>query len=215
MSSSQADRDLVILVADNDAELAIRSMLSRHQALGTRPIKWDTYRHPERDPGCRLQGVEFLRTFTRTHAHAILLFDREGCGSTASREEIEGKLERALEKSGWGGRSAAVVLDPELEIWVWSRSPEVDVVLGWADREPKLWDWLGENGLRGQDEEKPRRPKEAMQGALREVRKPRSPSLYQQLAQRVSLTRCTDPAFKKLREVLQTWFPAGPADSPA
>jgi hypothetical protein len=34
----------------------------------------------------------------------------------------------ALFTSGWENRAAAVVLDPELEIWVWSDSPEVEAV---------------------------------------------------------------------------------------
>lgn len=40
MSSFRPARDLVVLVADNDAELAVQGMLSRHQALRIRPIKW-------------------------------------------------------------------------------------------------------------------------------------------------------------------------------
>lgn len=55
---------------------------------------------------------------------------------------------------------------------------------------------------------KPVRPKEAMEDALRSVRLPRSSALYRQLAQQVSLSRCTDESFLKLRKILQTWFSA-------
>ena len=209
MTVESPPKDLVILVADNDAELAVRQMLSRDSALGIRPVHWDIYRHPERDPGCRLQCAQFLRPFLRTHEHAMVVFDREGCGSPDSRHDLEEEAVELLARNGWTGRCAAIALDPELEIWVWSRSREVDRTLGWAGRRPGLRDWLAENGLWPRGEAKPERPKEALQAALREVRKPRSPSLYQQLAQRVSLTKCSDSAFDTLRSVLREWFPPG------
>ena len=56
-------------------------------------------------------------------------------------------------------------------------------------------------------EVKPARPKEAFEAALREARKPRSASLYQQIAERVSLRRCTDTAFLELKSILNNWFP--------
>ena len=42
--------------------------------------------------------------------------------------------------------------------------------------------------------------------ALRTVRLPRSAALYRQLAQQVSLTRCTDASFLKFKVTLQKWF---------
>ena len=49
---------------------------------------------------------------------------------------------------------------------------------------------------------------EAFEAALREARKPRSASLYQQIAERVSLRRCTDTAFLELKSILNNWFPS-------
>ena len=56
---------------------------------------------------------------------------------------------------------------------------------------------------------KPVRPKEAAEAALRKVRRPRSSNIYRKLAEVVSLQLCTDPAFLKLKSILQNWFPAG------
>lgn len=56
------------------------------------------------------------------------------------------------------------------------------------------------------DGSKPERPKEAMEQALRMVRLPRSSALYRQLAQQVSLARCTDASFLKFKALLQNWF---------
>ena len=55
-------------------------------------------------------------------------------------ENLETEAEQRLSSSGWDDRAVAIVLDPELEIWVWSDSPEVDDVLGWRGRIPRLAD---------------------------------------------------------------------------
>jgi hypothetical protein len=53
---------------------------------------------------------------------------------------------------------------------------------------------------------KPFDPKLAVEQVLRQAGKPRSSAIYEQLARRVSLQRCTDPAFVKFTTVLQKWF---------
>lgn len=106
-----------------------------------------------------------------------------------------------------------IVLDCGLEMWVWSDSPEVDVQLGWAGRQPDLRTWLRQQRLLPPEAGKPERPKEAMKRALYEVRKPWSSALHHALAKKVSLKRCTDGAFLKLRHTLRAWFPTtGPPD---
>lgn len=119
---------------------------------------------------------------------------------------MEAKIEDNLSRTGWKDRSAAIVIDPELEVWVWSDSPVVEKQLKWSSRYPGLRDWLVSKGFLRADATKPSRPKEAVEAVLREVRLPRSSSLYRALAERVSLAKCTDRAFEKLRSTLQRWF---------
>ena len=203
-----ATKDLVVLVADANARSALLGLMSRCKSLKIRPPSLDLYVHPERDPGCRLKAHEFLRGFSPSYAYALVMFDREGCGASG---EATGALEQQvldhLSRSGWVDRAAVIVLEPELDIWVWSASPEVDAALNWRGREPDLRTWLTERGLLTPEETKPARPKEALEAALRAARKPRSSSIYQQLAEKVSLRRCSDPAFLKLTDVLRNWFP--------
>jgi hypothetical protein len=45
-----------------------------------------------------------------------------------------------------------------------------------------------------------------MEAALREVRIPRSSSLYGQLAEKVGLQRCADESFRRFGNVLVSWF---------
>ncbi len=120
-----------------------------------------------------------------------------------SPEDLENDLQAHLESAGWEGRCAVVVLDPELEAWVFSHSPHVPEVIASGDTElyERKVSATPKNSLG-----KPERPKELMESLLREKRIPRSSSLYRQLAEKVSLKQCHDRAFNKLRDTLQGWF---------
>lgn len=208
-------KDLVVLVADKDMELTLRGILARGKSLGIRDVSFDLYVHPERDPGCLNRGHDFLRPFSRSHGRALLLHDHEGCGRerSDSPEDLEGAIEKRLAQSGWA-EAAAIVIGPELENWVWSDSPQVDVVLGWENRTPSLKRWLADRGDWKSGQPKPMAPKEAMEAAIRVVRKQRSSSLYADLAAKVSFERCSDRAFLKLKSVLQGWFGPSQQTSP-
>jgi hypothetical protein len=60
-----------------------------------------------------------------------------------------------------------------------------------------------------EEEGKPRRPKEALETVLREVKKPRSSAIYGLIARKVSLANHRDAAFIKLVATLRDWFPEG------
>ncbi|MCZ6816621.1 MAG: hypothetical protein O7F76_07950 [Planctomycetota bacterium] len=206
-------KDLVALVADKNMESALAGLLGRHLAFGTREIRWEIYVHPERDPGCLRKSHTFLRSQSSNFEHALVMFDREGSGREARQAtELEAEVERALSTNGWDDRAAALVLDPELEVWVWSDSPEVDQVLGWAGREPDLRAWLHDNDevwpktSSNRRTGKPERPKEAMEQALKLVNRPRSSAYYSTLARTISVERCTDRTFLKTRDCLRRWF---------
>jgi hypothetical protein len=207
MSALVYEKDLVVLTADKDAEFAIRGVLSRPQALGIRRPSADFFRHPEKDPGILCRAHTFLQPFVADHAHALVVMDREGCGQERlEREALEARIEGALRDTGWADRAAAVVPDPELEIWVWSDSPHVEEVLGWRGREPALRDWLVSKGYVQDAAAKPARPKEVLEEALYAVRQPKSSAIFDQLARQVSLSRCRDAAFLRLKDTLNRWF---------
>ena len=201
-------KDLVILAADKDLEFALRGMLSRPKALGTRTVEEDIFVHPEHDPACALRGVDFLANLSGQYRYGLLIFDHKGSGKeTTAPQELQKSLDAEFASSAWGNRARAIVLVPELEACIWSNSPNIDDVVGWKNRNPKLRPWLIEQGWLQQGEVKPTQPKEAFEAALRKVRKPRSASLYQQIAERVSLRQCTDTAFLELKGILNNWFP--------
>jgi len=207
MSADLIRKDLILLVADKNMEASLKGLLSRFQALKVRQVTFDLYVHPERDPGCLLRGHDFLQPFAGQYDHALVMLDHEGCGKEQDRSQLESVLEKRLAGTGWEGRAAAIVIAPELENWVWSDSPKVDMALGWEEKSPSLRDWLGEKGLLQAGDVKPAEPKRAVELALWTARKPRSSAIYLELAKGVSTARCTDPAFAKLRQCLRDWFP--------
>jgi hypothetical protein len=203
--------DLVVLVPDADIENTIVGLLARPEALRTRAVSWLVRRHQGRDPGCRTLGVDFLRMYAATWSHALLIFDRHGCGrDSMDANALEAELEHKLATNGWQDRAAAIVIDPELEAWVWSDSPHVDRIAGWHGRIPGLRDWLVHEGLTVAKGEKPHDPKVAFHRALRIVNKRPSSALFRQLAESVSFGRCTDRAFLKFLDKMRLWFPRTP-----
>lgn len=207
MNAGPWPKDLAVLAADKNIEGTLRGLLARWTGLGLREISSDLYVHPERDPGCLLRGHDFLRPFSQRYAHALIVLDKEGCGrERETRADLELQLETRLSAAGWNDRAAAVVIDPELEVWVWTDSPHVERALGWDQSGGALRDWLRERGWLPEGEMKPTRPKGAIEALLRIAHKPRSSAMFHQLAQRVSTDRCVDPAFLKLRSILSRWF---------
>lgn len=209
MSVSAYGQDLVVLVPGKDDHEALKGMLSRPESLGIRRITYQIQQHPDHDPGCLLHAHEFLKRESQRFSRALVVFDRLGCGA---EERTPSELERTvldhLEANGWNERAGVVVIDPELESWVWSSSPHVERILGWSGRDPDLRSWLTQQGFVEPGAVKSNSPKEAFRRALREVRKPASSSLIRRLAETVSLTRCQDTAFLKLRRILTSWFQA-------
>jgi len=197
-------KDLVVLAADKNMEATIRGLLQRPEALGIRSVSADVFVHPYRDPGVVNGAHEFLAHFIARYSHALVMFDRQGCGREESAEDVRKEVQCRLDGMGWMDRSAVIVLDPELEIWVWSDSPHVSQALGMssADLESLL-----SPKYRPKGQLKPNHPKDAMEEALWHSRIPRSSSIYSQLADRVGVKRCTDPAFLSLKACLHQWFP--------
>ncbi len=205
--------DLIVLVSDGQMKLFIESLLTKRlKSIGCQPLRFQIIKHPEMDPGCLNRPDGLLASYRNTHQHALVIFDREGCGAEGkSRVELENTVESILNLKGWNSRARAIVIDPELENWIWMRSMHVPIALGWKDEGQSVFEWLFENEfLDSIDHTKPARPKEAVEAVLRWVRKPRSGAIYAQIAEKATLTSCEDPAFLKFRDTLREWFPPIP-----
>lgn len=147
-----------------------------------------------------------LRAFLGRATHALVMCDHAGCGREDSEPfEIERELEAELRSSGWDDRARVLVVSPELEVWVWSDSPQVEKTLRWP-AQGSVRDWLTLQGHWTAGAAKPTRPKEALELVLQEGRRRRLPALYADLARSVGPDRCEYAAFKRLRATLMSWF---------
>lgn len=203
-------KDLVVLVADKDAEQVIGALLTeRVPSLHIRPVRFDIFRHPRKDPGVLLEAHDFLRPFQRHYRRALVVFDHEGSGrESIGASEVEEELQARLDRAGWQGRSAIVVISPELEIWMWASSPHVATAFGWENY-ARLKEWIEQRGMWPSEATKPDRPKEAIQSALRQRRISWSSAIFAEITRRVSLARCHDGQFNRLKGVLGEWFGLG------
>ncbi len=196
-------KDMVALVADNTMKITLQQLLDRKESFGIRHINTDIYAHPNRDPGLLNEAGNFLNSFVDSYKYALVMFDREGCGQEKkSVQKLESIVQKQLNETGWENRSCVVVIEPELEVWVWTDSPHVSSVLGVTYKSLKKL--LSDNAITSNY--KPLNPKELMEEILFRSRIPRSSSLYAKLAKNVSLKNCSDPAFCRLSKYLTSWF---------
>jgi len=197
-------RDLVVLVADKDMHFAVKGGLSRPEALGIREIDFDFRSHPRHDAGVRVEGAAMLASERHRFNHALMLFDHEGCGDPCPVGELEHKLDEILRRM-WGQNAKAIVIEPEVDIWLWGSDNALAEAVDWQSSQP-IRDWLRQRDFAFDATNKPVRPKEAFEAVERELRRAKSASTYAKITGRISLERCSDPAFTRLRNQLQIWF---------
>lgn len=202
-------KDLVILVPDKNTQFALRGALGRPDALGIRAIAHEFRPHPGRDGGARTTGVEVLARERARFSHALLVFDLEGSGAQEqlTTEDLEGELDEKL-RLQWGPHAKAIVIAPELDIWLWGADNALREILQWPQQAGAIRNWLQDRGFVFDGNAKPVRPKEALEAMVPIHRQPRSSALYEKITSRISLQRCVDPALLRLRATLQGWFPA-------
>jgi hypothetical protein len=209
MSPVASQKELVVLVADLDAENAIKGLLERSSALGIRglgPEEFSIRIHPNRDSGCRGDFCNYLRSSLVNHRRALVMFDHHGSGSELKpAEHIEQEIEKELSMNGWQ-ECCCIVLKPELECWIWSDSPVVVRELGWQGRTPSLLQWMTNEKHITPDDLKPFDPKTAFRAAIRKSGIRYSGRLFYNMAAKVSLNRCRDRAFLKLKSIMKDWF---------
>lgn len=199
-------KDLVLLVADKNMQFALKGILARPEALGIRMIDFEFRTHMGRDGGARTSGPETLAMERGRFSHAVLMFDLEGSGAdTDDALALEHELDSRLARQ-WSDCGKAIVIAPELDVWVWGADNALREVLDWPLDGP-IREWLMAKGYTFCSNGKPARPKEALEALVPVHRQPRSSALYEQIASRISLKRCHDGAFIRLRDQLQAWFP--------
>jgi len=213
-------RDCVFLLADRNMRASFEGFFSRqsfHQSLGCGPIGVDPMQDlivaaGDNDPGLYTRAHELLRAFINTHSHAVVVLDAKWDGSPGATD-ISTHIEAMLSTNGWQPESVAVVvIEPELENWIWQRNAHVAKGIGFDNIESLLADQdLRRAWPDGQD--KPSSPKETLEAILRKKRIPRSSAIYKKITTQISVNYCKDKAFLYLVEKLRQWFPLGAEDA--
>jgi len=141
----------------------------------------------------------------RRFRHVWLVLDFVGCGTDLrTATDLEAQLDARLFQH-WKTAAKSIVIEPELDVWVWGSDNAVERVIEWPTG-PHVRQWSRQKGFTFQANEKPTLPKEALEAALRVPALPRSSALYQSIAEKISLRHCHDLAFIRLRKQLSEWF---------
>ena len=210
-------RDCVFFTADSTMKQALLGFLTRkdcfsHYNLGTAPFLFhpneDLFSSATMDPGTYTTGEELMRPFQKTHRHAVLMLDAQWDGSPGAAA-IRTDLSNRILVTGWPADAfKVIVIEPELEAWIWQRNQRLATALKFgsvaemvkAVHDAKV-DWP--NG-----QAKPSRPKEALEAVATRKRKiGYSFALHRAITATISLAGCRDNAFLELRQTLQRWFP--------
>lgn len=207
-------RDCLFLVADSNMAHALKGFFGKegyHLSLGCRPFSVEetdiVVASGQNDPGLYVRASELLKVYRGEYSHAVVMVDADWRGAPEP-QDICNALEGHLREAGWPPPlGCAIVIEPEVDNWLWTDTPHTAVALRWPSV-TELRQALQEEGMWPEGATKPPRPKEAADWAIRQKGKPRSSAIYQQVASRVSLGRCSDPAVAVLVNALQQWFPA-------
>lgn len=204
-------KDLIVAVADSYQEKVLEALLPRiPHSSSTAPFNYEIIRNPGKDSGSYNDSHELLRPFINQYKYALVIFDFEGTGvEHLTRQEVENNVQSFMDKNGWEGRNAVIVIQPELETWMWMNNANVEQAIGW-ESDLSLYNWARQEGLMAPDANKPKRPKETLEKAMRLSGTPLSASIYKNIAQTVSYRKCEDGAFNDLIQQFKNWFPLTP-----
>lgn len=204
-------RELIILVADGTMRAVFAAFFERqfHHSLGCAAFGFkpglDLFNNPlEKDGGVHLRCHEILRPYLNSHRRALVVLDQQ-FGGERPAEDVRVEIEERLNANGWQGRSAAIVIDPELEVLLWQDNANVERAL--RHQGGSLRRLLADDGRWPEGVPKPPAPKELIQGLIRTNRAGAPVAVYAQIAGAVSTAGCVDPAFNRMRDALRAWFP--------
>jgi hypothetical protein len=202
-------RDVVFLVADGAMQQVLVGFLGRphrYRSLGCGPFAFereDIVVAPNRDPGVYGYTRELLRPFEKSHQRAVVMLDAAWDGSPGAGA-IRAEIEAAL--VDFRSQSAVIVIDPEIEAWIWQDNPHVAAAFKCRS---DIREVLRRSGHWPDGQPKPPDPKAALDYLRKRHGADRSNAAFRRLAEQISVGACVDPAFGRLRDALRTWFPQG------
>lgn len=205
-------KDLLLYVADADAQAFMNSLLNKPLALNIRQITFDIERHPQRDSGMVQSGAELTRMKKGRYRKALLTWDHHGSGRDhkQSAEEVRTEMQNKLDSYTWRDNSSISIFVPELEQWLWYCE---NALLSYCGiRADQLHAWLDERSAKlGKPIEtiKAEQPKELFEYVMREhLKRTISPRDFAEIGKRAGVTGLMDcSSFHSIVDILRDWFP--------
>jgi hypothetical protein len=195
----------------------LKSFLSRgylEDRLGCRSFDFDfqqdvvvNVRNGNTDGGIHRRAHELLRRFLHSHQNAVVMLDKN-FGGRLPAAVVRGEILHNLLHNGWSAECVeVVVIDPELEVWLWQRG-NLHVTRAFRYNGPvSLESFLEAAGFWSTTASKPARPKEAARLLIRQYNAGVPMVVYSRIIENISVRGCQDPAFNLLASALRRWFP--------
>ena len=210
-------RPCVFLVADGTMEQVLKSFLSRgylEGRLGCRTFDFDfpqdvvvDVRNGNTDGGVHRRAHALLHSYLRSHQNAVVMLDKN-FGRRLPAAVVRGEILHNLLHNGWSAECVeVVVIDPELEVWLWQRgSPHIAREFRY-NGSVSLEEFLEAEGLWPSAAVKPAKPKEVAGVLLQRYRAGPRMVVYRRIIENISIRGCQDLAFNLLAGALRRWFP--------
>jgi hypothetical protein len=211
--------DVIFHLADEHMEKGLKAFFARddwHFALGCRPFEIDPrgendlYRVPgHTDPGIWKHAGENLRPFRDLYRYAVIILDADFDPSPGA-DVLRADISADMVKAGWAPeRFAVIVIEPELEAWLWAPNQNVALAFG-HDNFDQLRGRLERENLWTPGQPKPNDLKRARDRAARLGGKKTGGPIFKGVFSEISnraCNRCVEPGFVAMRTALQGWFP--------
>ena len=212
-------RDVIFHLADEHMEKGLRAFFSRDDwqyALGCKQFDIDPLSQQDifrvaghTDGGIWKHAGTNLRLFTDKYRFAVIVLDADfepHPGADVLQEDIA----KAMVEAGWDlERFAVIVIQPELEAWLWAPNLNVAKAFGHADFDV-LRGNLERERLWTAGDPKPHDLKRARDHAARLGGKKTGGPIFKGVFSEISkraCDRCVEPGFIALRAALRKWFP--------
>jgi len=212
-------RDVVFHLADGNMEAGFRAFFARddwHHALGCRRFtidpdsERDIFRKGgQTDGGLWKHAHTNLTPFRALYDHAVIILDADFDPHPGAKVLCK-DIAKGMTSAGWAPDSfCVVVIDPELEAWLWAPNQNVALAFGFDSIE-ELRTPLEQENLWEAGKPKPGDLKAARDRAAKLGGKKTGGPLFKGVFGGISsraLGKCVEPGFKTMRKALQTWFP--------
>jgi hypothetical protein len=191
--------------------------------------------HRNCDPGIWTDAHTMLLPVCKSYERALVILDHAFDGAPAPENLVVDIENLIVGKAKWERhRFEVILIRPELEAWIWQRNPHVAEAFGFPGSHTELWTLLGSQSLvcdkrtrkhafssvdivSGQEPAwpmeklKPENPKGVVEALSRLCASGPASGIFNEIAYKVSVTRCVDESYHKFRDALRLWFPVAEA----